>query len=72
MCTLEYGSVENALFPEIINNQLVQIIRFLLCFVCGGVLTSSLLRFPKHKKSVNIANHLGEGLNSARLETDTY
>lgn len=72
MCTLEYGSVENASFPEIINNQLVQIIRFLPCFVCGGALTSSLLRFPRHEKPVNIANHLGEGLNSTRLEKDTY
>lgn len=54
--------MENALFPEIINDQLVQIIRLLQCFVRGGVLTSSLLRFPKHKKSVNIANHLGEVL----------
>lgn len=54
--------MENALFPEIINNQLVQIIRLLQYFVCGGVLTSSLLRFPKHKKSVSIANHLGEVL----------
>lgn len=54
--------MENALFPEIINNQFVQVIRLLLSFVCGGVLTSSLLRFPKHKKSVNIANHRGEVL----------
>lgn len=52
--------MENALFPEIINNRLVQVIGLLPCFACGGVLTSSLLRFPKHKKSVNIANHLGE------------
>lgn len=70
MRTLEYDSVENALFPEIINNRLVQTIRVLLCFVCAGLLTSSLLRFPGHDKSVNIANHLGEGLNSTHLETD--
>lgn len=69
--TVGLDDAENALFAGIINNRLAPIVLGVLRCAGGGMLSSGLLRFPEHRKSVCEhweSSWKGVGLNYVNLE----